>query len=247
MSGDFDFEPVRGLPTHLPPGEALLWQGAPDAWCIARRVFHLPLVAGYLGMFPVWKAVTAIYDRVPLMEAARSIAIMVLLIAACCAILGLLAWAIARTTVYSITSERVVMRFGIALPMALNLPFAKIDNAAMKLHAGGCGDIPMTLVTGEKIPYLMLWPHARPWRMKRPEPMLRGVVKVEEVATILAQALAAAASRPTERWQRIEADAVEPQALPGNVVPVPASRPAPVATSGAADVLLGPQPIARRA
>jgi hypothetical protein len=39
----------------------------------------------------------------------------------------------------------------------------------------------------------MLWPHARPWRMARTEPMLRGIPDVSRVSQILARALAASA------------------------------------------------------
>lgn len=204
---DFDFEPVPGLPGHLPDGETLLWQGAPDWWCLARRVFHLPLIAGYLGMFAIWRIVSAIYDQQPLLDAARGLSVMALLIVACCAILAAIAYATARTTVYSVTSERVIMRYGIALPMALNIPFAKVEGAAAKLYAGGCGDIPLTLAAGEKIAYVMLWPHARPWRVKRPEPMLRGIPQAAAISALLAQALAAAASRPAQRG-KVAASAV---------------------------------------
>ena len=46
------------------------------------------------------------------------------------------AWASARTTVYTITNRRVVMRFGIALPMTLNLPFTLI---ALGRGEAACG------------------------------------------------------------------------------------------------------------
>lgn len=214
MSGDdFDFEPVRGLPARLPPGEALIWQGAPDWWQTARRVFHVPAIACYLGLFPAWRLVTAIHDGAPAMDTARSIAVMVLLIAACCGILSALAYAIARTTVYSLTSERVVMRYGLALPMALNIPFAKIDTAAVKDLGGGFGDIRLSLAKAEKIAWLMLWPHARPWHFRHPEPMLRGIPDVEHVAALLGQALAAAASRPAARGIIADVPMPEPEPI----------------------------------
>lgn len=212
---EFDFEPVPGLPGRLPPSEVLLWQGAPDWWSVGRRVFHVPLIAGYLGVFVAWKIVALAYDGVPPIEAAQSVALMVLLSAACCGILAALGYAIARTTVYSVTSERVVMRIGIALPMALNIPFARIDAAAVKALEGGRGDIRLTLMKGEKIAYLMLWPHARPWRFIHPEPTLRGLPDVADLAAILGQALAAAASRPATR-------------IAGAEAPAPAFAPPPV-------------------
>ena len=34
---DFHFEPVRGLPEALPPGELILWQGSPDPGRLCPR------------------------------------------------------------------------------------------------------------------------------------------------------------------------------------------------------------------
>ena len=45
---------------------------------------------------------------------------------------ALLAWLYARTTVYTITNRRVVMRFGVALPMSLNLPFRMVAAAGLQ-------------------------------------------------------------------------------------------------------------------
>ena len=39
--------------------------------------------------------------------------------------------------------------------------------------------------------YLLLWPHARPWRFSRPQPMLRALPGVAQVAETLAAAVAA--------------------------------------------------------
>jgi hypothetical protein len=42
--------------------------------------------------------------------------------------------------------------------------------------------------------YFILWPHARPWRVARTEPMLRCVPNVQEATSVLARALAAHAA-----------------------------------------------------
>ena len=47
---EHDFEAVRGLPEPLPPGETLLWQGAPDWRVLARHGFHLRQLVGYFGV-----------------------------------------------------------------------------------------------------------------------------------------------------------------------------------------------------
>jgi len=57
-------------------------------------------------------------------------------------------------------------------------------------HRDGTGDIALSVRDEERIGYLILWPHARPWRYARPEPSLRGLGDVDAVASLLSQALA---------------------------------------------------------
>ena len=47
----------------------------------------------------------------------------------------------------------------------------------------------LSLAGSDRIAYLHLWPHARPWRLKRTEPMLRALADAPAVAAQLAQAL----------------------------------------------------------
>ena len=51
---DFAFEPIRGLPDHLPKGERLLWQGAPDWRLLAIQAFHVRKVAIYFALIAAW-------------------------------------------------------------------------------------------------------------------------------------------------------------------------------------------------
>lgn len=195
---DFDFEPVRGLPSHLPPGERLLWQGAPDIRALALRTFHVRKVAIYFGLLVLWRLATAIQEGGSLRSLALSIMPLTLLGVAAVAILCVLAWLVARTTVYSITSRRVVMRIGVALPVTFNIPFKVLSAASLKLFPDGTGNIPLALNGENRIAFLVLWPHARPWRMARAEPTLRFVPEAERVARILGQAVAAAAPETTQ-------------------------------------------------
>jgi hypothetical protein len=110
------------------------------------------------------------------------------------ALVALLTWLTTRTTVYTITNRRVVMRIGIALPLTVNLPFRIVGSAGLKLHADGTGDIPLSLTGDGRMAYLHLWPHARPWRVSRAEPMLRAVPDAARVAEILGRALLASAT-----------------------------------------------------
>ncbi|MEM1314907.1 MAG: hypothetical protein AAGI51_10160, partial [Pseudomonadota bacterium] len=65
----------------------------------------------------------------------------------------------------------------------------------LAVHADGAGNIPLTLRGPNTLGYLMLWPHCRPWRMARPQPMLRCIPQAGQVATILADAMRADLAR----------------------------------------------------
>ena len=192
MSGDFDSEPIRGLPGHLPKGETLLWQGEPDVWTMALRVFKVRQVAIYFGLLAAYRLGSTIYYGASLPAAAVAALPLLGLGLAAVLILAGLAFLVCRTTVYSITSRRVVMRIGVALPIAFNLPFTVIGSAALKLDRNGVGTIPLALTGSNRLAYLVLWPHVRPWRLAKTEPALRFVPEAAKVAQILAQAVSAA-------------------------------------------------------
>lgn len=188
---DFEMEPVPGLPGHLPDGETLVWQGKPHWWGIALRVFHIRKVFVYFCLLISWRGITAIYDGE---EGGAALAGMLNFTGASIAglvLLAVLAKLYARTTIYTITSKRVVIRFGVALSMAVNFPFAKVSGAALRTCPDGTGDIPLTTLGRDKIAYLHLWPFARPGRYRQPEPMLRAVKEPERVAELLSKALEA--------------------------------------------------------
>lgn len=188
---DFAFEPIPGLPAHPPEGETILWQGGPDWRGLAWRAFHLREVAFYFAALVVAQPVLALIQGTPVAATLLPMTWIALAGSVACGVLGTLAWLAARGTVYTITSRRLVMRFGIALPMTINLPFALVAGAGLKLRRSGSGDIPVALVPGERVSYIVMWPHARPWRLARPEPMLRELHEAERAADILARALSA--------------------------------------------------------
>jgi hypothetical protein len=107
-------------------------------------------------------------------------------------LLALVAWATSRTTVYTVTNKRIVMRIGIALPVTFNLPYAKMIRADLAVRKDGSGDIVTTLVPGERIAYLVLWPHLRPWSVSQPQPALRCIPDARRVGALLGVALSSA-------------------------------------------------------
>ncbi|WP_162906887.1 photosynthetic complex putative assembly protein PuhB [Algihabitans albus] len=209
---EIEIEEIPGLPGKLPEGERLLWQGRPSWQSLARRCFKLRWVAAYFAVFGSWWSISAFSDNATL-GAALLEGLMLLPIAALA--LGLLcglAWLTARTTIYSITSRRVAIRFGIALPMTINLPFSRIGSADLKSYDDASGDIMLSLLGRDRLAYLHLWPHARPWCFTRVQPMLRGLPQVQEAGRILADALAVAVAerQAAERMAASETTACEP-------------------------------------
>lgn len=213
MSHDeFESEPIPGLPELLPAGETLLWQGSPSATSIARRALHGGKVAVYFAALALLSVVLNIRSGAAPGEVASAALTVVLVGAAAIALLIILARAIARTTIYSITSRRVVMRLGVALPMTFNLPFRQIGSVDLKLLADGSGDIALAMLGDKRIGYVHLWPHVRGWRLRNPEPVLRGLADAKPVAEVLTAAMRSAAA--AGEWQAAE------------VVKRPASQPA---------------------
>jgi hypothetical protein len=193
---EHEHEPIPGLPADLPEGETILWQGAPAWRALARRAFHVWQIGAYFILLLAWSGYTAATGGGGVIGFLWSALILAALAVAAIAVLSLIAWLTERTTMYSITNRRVVVRFGIALPMTINLPFRQIESAGLKLHADASGDIALALAGKTRIAFLVMWPHVRPWRLVRSEPMLRCVPDGARVAQILARALASAAAQP---------------------------------------------------
>jgi hypothetical protein len=219
LGPEHDFEPVPGLPEPLPAGERILWQGAPEVRALALRAFHVRKVAIYFAIVGGVQVATALADGDTLRQASAGLAMLASLAAVAIGLLWTLAWLSARTTLYTVTDRRVVMRVGIVLTMSFNLPYARIASAGLRVHADGTADLPLGL-TEASIGYAHLWPHARPWRLGKPEPMLRGVADGAKVGALLAEAWAGATGA------RLASAAPVPVASP-----LPAAPRAPVAVS----------------
>ncbi len=180
----------RGLPSRLPAGERLLWQGRPAATALGLHAMRIGVVAAYFGLVLAACALVAHHNGAGAHTLAVSLLHRAELAAVPLALIALYAWAVAASTTYSITSRRVVVQSGLALPVSFNIPFARIDAAALRLYRGGAGDLTLRLRKGDKVSFFALWPHVRPWRMAQTEPMLRCVPAAAAVADILAAALA---------------------------------------------------------
>jgi membrane protein YdbS with pleckstrin-like domain len=195
---EHEFEAAQGLPESLPAGEGLLWQGSPDWRALARDVLHVRKLALYFVAMLLWRVASASSDGATLGSALFGSAAMAGLALVALGTLTLLAWLMSRTSMYTITDKRVVMRVGIVLTVTFNIPFTRIQGAGLRARGAGIGDIVLSLAGTDQIAYVHLWPHARPWHVKRTEPMLRALPNARHVAQLLAQALALSAgqSRP---------------------------------------------------
>ncbi len=181
---------------NLPDGEEILWRGGPDWMAIAMHVFHVRAVAIYFTALMLWQVASAMMmGGAPFNVALADGLLLVPMGLFALGLLGLLAWLIAKTTTYTITTNRVVFQVGVALPKFINIPFARVGSAGLILRKSGNGDIPLQMTGPDRAFYLPLWPHARPWRLAHAEPMLRGLPKAEACADILAKALAAKAGQ----------------------------------------------------
>jgi hypothetical protein len=189
---EYDSEPVRGLPGNLPQGERILWQGSPDPVRLAIHAYHVRPVAIYFLLLTGWGAVNAARGINSWMGTGVTLAVGLIALA----VISLIAWGAARTTVYTLTNKRIVLRFGIALPKCVNLPLSKIGAADLSMQGKMVGDIALRLTENQRLGWLQLWPHARPWQLNKVQPMLRSISDATNVAGLLARTAGAAQGTP---------------------------------------------------
>ena len=199
------------LPSDIPPGERVLWHGRPEWVSFARRAYRVDVVGAYfLAMTILNYALTGFEAGVlaGLVAALKTLGAGV----AAVMLLFFLAWLSARTTLYVLTTRRLTMKIGVALPIFLNIPYSQIESAALRVHSDETGDIPLALINDQRISYLHLWPHARPFHIVRPQPALRSIRNARAVADTLSAALLAA--HPGARAEAATRDEPRAEAAP---------------------------------
>lgn len=182
---DYATEPVRGLPAALPRGEFVLWQGAPSWRAFARQVFKTHIITGLVVAGAIARAAWSLNAGATLGTATGEAGIILAFGLVGIGILMLLAWSVEKTTVYTITNKRIMMRVGVAIQKTFNVPFAVIDSAALRANGKDVGNLSVSLKPGVSLAYLILWPHVRPWRMRDTEPTLRAIPNASIVAKLL--------------------------------------------------------------
>jgi len=188
--GDEARDTLLGDP--LPPGEKLLWTGAPDVRALAIQVFHLRKILLWFGAIAVWRIVDGAGEgggevgTIPLTAELAWIGAVALLATGA---VYAFAWAARRTTTYAVTDRRAFLRIGIALSARINLPFTELASVDWRPGPRETGTVTFRPSSDTRLGYLILWPHARPWRLSRPEPAFRCVPRVGALLEILEPAL----------------------------------------------------------
>jgi hypothetical protein len=181
------------LPADVPEGEQILWHGRPQWVSLTRRAYRADFIAAYFVALTVWSVSSS---AEPGWSAAALAGLKSLGVgAAALAIVAVLAFLSARTTLYVVTSRRLVLKVGMALPIFINIPFKDIGSAAARLYGDGTGDIPLALLKGRRIGYWFLWPSARPFHLLKPQPCLRCVADAAVVAATVGAALRGASGQ----------------------------------------------------
>lgn len=188
---DFAFEPIRGLPAALPDGESLLWQGVPHYWSLAVRGYHVRKVALYFLALAACRIAFGVVNGHSSSAMLVSCAFLMALGGVAIGVLSLLAYLNAASTVYSITSRRILLRHGIAVPLTMNIPFALIESATLKTFGDATGDISVRLAREHRVGYMVTWPHLRPGFFTCPQPSFRALIDAPRAAEILGDALLA--------------------------------------------------------
>ena len=210
---EHEFEAAPGLPEPLPAGEHILWQGSPDWKLLASEAFHVRRLSVYFMLMIALQAVLGWDDTQSLRANLGPLTLSATLAATALGLLAFTAWLSASTTMYTLTNKRVIMRIGIVLTLSFNLPLRWIQAAQIRPCGGDAshGDIALDLKGDDRIAYLHLWPHARAWHIKKPQPALRCVADAERVG---AKLHAAWTQRQAEIAASPDADAGQHDLIP---------------------------------
>ena len=183
---EYEDEPVEGLPDYLPEGETMVWRGRPTVAAMARRVFFIPHLALYFGLLIAGHTVYRLMEGVSGVQVMGTFVWQAGLAATVLVLLAWLARSYAASVIYTLTSERLVIRSGVALPMMVNIPIEQITAADMRVYRDGTGDIVLTPVADRKLHWVLLWPNVSAWYSRPIRPLLRGLAEPHRAADAFA-------------------------------------------------------------
>jgi hypothetical protein len=199
---EHEIEPVPGLPGRLPDGEYIVWQGQPELKTVMTRLLRAHWIAIYFAIAALWSVAVGLNNS----EGAWLLLGRVTFIAVAAVILfGLMflyARAVTKTTLYTITNRRVVMRVGIAISASFNLPFKQIAGADFRVGKDGAGDVALTLKAGHGLSGSVFFPHQRGGLWRKLSPQMICLSDAKSVAEQLAVQLRAYAPTSQETAER---------------------------------------------
>lgn len=181
---------IRGVNEPLPGGERVLWEGSPEPRALARHLLFVRPLAAYFAVMVGWWVVANRAEAGTVTfwgTLAMQLTLVGLVLGGAVAVAR---W-IARSTTYAITDRRLVLRLGLVFPLTINVPLRYIQGAQARVFGDRSGQIAVQLGTKERLAWIVLFPHVRPWRFGRPEPLLRGLSDPGKVGEILRDAVLA--------------------------------------------------------
>jgi hypothetical protein len=212
---EYEGEPIEGLPEALPEGESLIWQGRPTVGAMLKRVFFVPQLAVYFGLLIGGHTIYRLTESVPMAQVLGTLVWQFGLAAIVLLLLVWLARAYAKSILYTLTSGRLVIRSGVALPMMVNIPIEQIIAADLRVHRDGTGDILLRASADRQLYWVLLWPNVSAWYSRPVRPCLRGLSHPH----LAAKAFADVASQQVDVITH-DQDAERPQTMAtGHAVP----------------------------
>ena len=173
------------LSENLPNGEQLIWHGQPERRALATRAMYLKYIAFYLAALIAARTGYLILDGEPVATWSGMLVWQVLASAFVMLLIVGLATVYSRTTRYSLTNERLIIKTGAAITIHINLPLQQITAADLGEYSDGTGDITLQVSRAEKLYWLLLWPNVRSWWIRPLRPVLRGLRDAQAVAHLL--------------------------------------------------------------
>jgi len=183
---EHEFEAALGLPEELPKGEQILWQGSPNWISLGVEAFHLRSLGIYFGLMLLLQLSYLSGQEED--WSAKPLLITAFMVILTLGTLWAWSWMSAKASMYTITNKRVVMRVGVVYSLTFNLPLKQIIGAHELHRRGGTSDLSLTLKKEDRIGWLHLWPHSRPWVLNHPEPTIRCIPDGALCADILKSA-----------------------------------------------------------
>jgi Bacterial PH domain len=195
---EHEIEPVPGLPGRLPDGEYIVWQGKPETKIVMARLLRARWIAGYFGIAALWSVAVGVNNS----EGAWLLMGRVTFIAVAAFFMFGMMWlyarAVSKTSLYTLTNKRLVMRVGIALSASFNLPFKQIAGADFRVGSDGAGDVALTLKSGHGLSGAVFFPHQRGGLWRKLSPQMICLTDAKLVAEKLAEHLKAYAPTSQE-------------------------------------------------